>query len=430
MKKIPLLFLNLPEDLQFNLLHTLEKHFPTVNFNVNNEDAKQSPQIIFALYKKDDKSLLQKFPRTPLFLFIDSELTKNSHIFEISRNRPLFDYCFLNDPPDRIEKRIIIFLNSFLTQNFTQETPKKPSKAGIKTRIFEKTCSFLSRVFRPRNHVISPEMMPVIGNRWEKIRRLGFGSFGEVWLVRRVGTVSDNYAVAKIPHDYHMNPKFLQEADILNRLSKHPNSVKLIEILEQAGKVVLIEEYIDGRTLQELIDEGMEPKEKEQLFLQILDMIAYAHDHLVMHRDLKPENILVTHDRLVKVLDFGTAKDVSDKSVSSTVVGSRPYMAPEQIMGKSRLASDVWALGVLLYALATDYLPFYSEREKELMDLILETEPQKPSELIDGISPELERIIMKCLEKDPTRRYPTARKFQEDLLKTLPDFGKGTVIPV
>lgn len=264
-------------------------------------------------------------------------------------------------------------------------------------------------------------------DRWEKIRRLGFGSFGEVWLLREKGGYQ--LAVAKIPHEEKLNRKFLVEAAILGRLKDHPNAVKLLDVVKYGGKVVLIQEYVSGKSLQELLDEGLDALGKEKYYLQLLDVVAYAHRHHIMHRDIKPENILITPEGVLKLLDFGTAKDVTRRSISSTVIGSRPYMAPEQIMGRSRLASDVWALGVILYALTTEFLPFYSENEKELMDLILESPPQPLRELVPDIPEALERIIGRCLEKDWKNRYHNAGILQKALLEAFPEFGSGHILP-
>jgi serine/threonine protein kinase len=104
-------------------------------------------------------------------------------------------------------------------------------------------------------------------------------------------------------------------------------------------------------------------------------------------------------------------------------------MAPEQILGKSRLGSDVWALGVILYAFATESLPFYDENEKQLMDMILETEPQPPRLLEPDLPQRLEEVIVTCLQKDPARRYQDAVELRRELLKAFPHFGNGEVLP-
>ncbi len=266
----------------------------------------------------------------------------------------------------------------------------------------------------------------LLGGRWKMIRNLGGGSYGEVWQVEHFET--GERAVAKIPHSIKSNPRFMQEASILKCLADHPHSVRLLEIAHDGGKVVLIQEFADGKTLQELLEEGMEGREKETAFLQLVQVLAYAHDQNIMHRDIKPDNIIVQASGGLKLLDFGTGKHLSGESSSSTIIGSRPYMSPEQINGRSCLASDVWALGVILYALATGLIPFYYDNDKALMDAILDCEPDRPSTLEEGISPELERVILKCLEKKPENRYGTAGELLGDLLKTFPSFGDGEVL--
>ena len=112
--------------------------------------------------------------------------------------------------------------------------------------------------------------------------------------------------------------------------------------------------------------------------------------------------------------------------MSSTMVGSRPYMAPEQIMGESQISSDVWSLGVIIYILYTEMLPFYDDNEKALMDIILSREPDPPREIEPDIPLELEEIILKCLKKDPKERFADAGALKRAILETFPQFGKNT----
>ncbi len=266
-----------------------------------------------------------------------------------------------------------------------------------------------------------------IVGKWEKVRRLGFGSYGEVWLVRDRG--SNASAVAKMPHSPKLNTKFIREAAILKRLLGHPNAVTLKEVVKEDEKVILIQEYVEGATLQDLLGRSMDGATKEKAFLELLDVVAYAHKQNIMHRDIKPENIIIAESGALKLLDFGTGKDLTRRSISNTVIGSRPFMAPEQIMGKSRLASDVWALGVILYALATGFLPFYDDNEKQLMDMILEESPEPPGNLEPGLREELESVILRCLEKDWSRRYKDAVELKDEILSLFPDFGHGRLLP-
>jgi predicted Ser/Thr protein kinase len=305
-----------------------------------------------------------------------------------------------------------------------------PSLAELMRRLWALVRRVINPEQRPPEVLRSAGTSVVVGGKWERLRRLGFGSFAEVWLVRLVDAPADTAeAVAKIPHDRKLNTKFLREAAILRRLAGHRNSVQLKEIVKEEGRVVLIQEYVAGRSLQEHFEQGLDAVTKEQAFLQLVDVVANAHQKKIMHRDIKPENIIITPAGVLKLLDFGTAKDLTRRSMSNTVIGSRPYMAPEQILGKSRLASDVWSLGVILYALCTECLPFYDDNEKQLMDLILEVEPERPRNLEPDLPERLENIILRCLQKDLSKRYQDAVELHRDLLDAFPEFGDGATLP-
>jgi len=268
------------------------------------------------------------------------------------------------------------------------------------------------------------KMTELIAERYEKVERLGRGSYGEVWKVRdteREGRAP--YYVAKIPRNKNLNDKFRKEADICQQMEGHPNAIKIVDVVEHRGRVVLIEEFVAGRSLLELMFGSMEESEKERIILQLVDVVAHAHKNRIVHRDIKPENVLIGSDGLLKLLDYGVAKELKDKDISSTMVGSRPYMAPEQIMGESQIASDVWALGVVIYMLYTHLLPFIEVNEKALMDLILTREPDPPRQIEPDIPVELEKIILKCLKKDPKERFADAEVLKETILDTFPEFG-------
>lgn len=266
-----------------------------------------------------------------------------------------------------------------------------------------------------------------IARRWQRLERLGDGRFGEVWRVRE--TESHLQAVAKVPRCETMNSCALHAAAILKRLRHHPNVVQLIEVVKEEGRIVLVEEYIPGPTLRERLDAGFSPKEKEGIVLQLLSVTEYAHLHRIMHRDIKPENIIITHGGELKLIDFGIAKEIDIRGAGFATAGTYQFMPPEQILGKSCIASDVWALGVILYLLSTGRLPFFHENETYLVDLVQEAPPAAPRSLDARIPVELERVILKCLEKAVENRYANAGELLCDLLDRLPGFGDGTRIP-
>ncbi len=341
------------------------------------------------------------------------------------------EYWILPLDPNAFPPRLLVLLEwghstlSDTTENGGPRTWLRQIVGGL-SEILRRGLRRLAALATGKREVMRLEQ-PMLAGKWEKLRRLGFGSYSEVWLVRE-GT-TERIAVAKIPHTEKMNIKFLREAAILKRLADHPNAIQLLEVVKEEAKVILIQEYAEGPTLQDLLNKGMDAVQKERAFLELLEVLAHAHGQRIMHRDVKPENIIITRTGTLKLLDFGTGKDLTRRSISNTVIGSRPFMAPEQIMGNSRLASDVWALGVILYALATGCLPFYDDNEKTLMDLILESNPEKPRNIEPDLSEILEDIILRCLQKDWTLRYRTAIELRQDLSERCPGFGDGLWLP-
>ncbi|MBM4274149.1 MAG: hypothetical protein FJ134_06790 [Deltaproteobacteria bacterium] len=268
------------------------------------------------------------------------------------------------------------------------------------------------------------QLTPLLGGRYEKVKKLGQGSFGEVWLVVDTEALGqERHYVAKIPFSRAANAKFRKEAAICQRLAPHPGVVGLVDTLEDDGKLILIQEYVDGQTLGELLGEELPRPLVERIILQLIDVVAHAHRNRIIHRDIKPNNIIIKPEGTLKLLDFGAAKILREKDVSATVVGSRPFMAPEQIMGKSERRSDIWAIGVLMYLLYTGELPFYSVVEKLLIDQILEQEPPPPREINPEIPPALEAVILNCLKKDVEERYNNAIALRDDLLRHYPHYG-------
>ena len=275
-----------------------------------------------------------------------------------------------------------------------------------------------------RDYLALMQMTPLLGGRFEKIKKLGQGNFGEVWLVVDTEALGpERRFVAKIPFLKAANAKFRKEAAICQKLDPHPGVAKLIDTLEDDGKLIIIQEYVEGPTLGDMLDQELPRPMVERLILQLIEVVAHAHKNRIMHRDIKPNNIIIQPNGNLKLLDFGAAKMLGEKEISATMVGSRPFMAPEQIMGQSERRSDIWAIGVLMYLLYTGELPFYSEVEKLLIDQILEQEPMPPREENPEIPPALEAIILKCLKKKLEERYLSAVALRSDLLRQFPHYG-------
>jgi len=274
-----------------------------------------------------------------------------------------------------------------------------------------------------------PRASELLDDRYEKLARLGVGSFGEVWKVRDIKKAPPMIYVAKIPLSKKLNAKIEKEARILGRLDDHEGIPKIREVIGVEKSKVLIQEFVSGKTLDEMIEREFEAKEVESVVIQLTNVVAYAHELGIIHRDIKPSNVMVRPDGFIKLLDFGAAKELKEKEFSATVTGSRPYMSPEQIMGRSQKRSDVWALGVVMYVLYTGMFPFYHEVEKVLMDMILEYPPSAPSKFNGALDPKIEQIILKCLVKNPENRYLDAGALREEITNSFPGYG-AVILPL
>ncbi|WP_457576947.1 protein kinase domain-containing protein [Desulfomarina sp.] len=264
-------------------------------------------------------------------------------------------------------------------------------------------------------------------NKWEKLHRLGLGGFGVVWLVKETGT--GRLAVAKTPHSPALNIRVLRSAAILKRLIHHPGICQLLEVVKHNGKFILIQEYINGPTLQDLLKTKIPARDREDYFCQLLSAVAFSHNHRILHRDIKPENIMISKTGRVKLLDFGIAKDLSRQGAGRSSEGTLSYMAPEQYAGKSCLASDIWSLGIILYIFATNAVPYQLYNDEYPEDMEKELQDRAPLTINPQIDRELDRIIMGCLEVDPEKRYGQGYALQQDLFKTFPLFGSGELLP-
>src|SRR5262249_37459442 len=215
--------------------------------------------------------------------------------------------------------------------------------------------------------------------------------------------------------------RFSGEAEAAARLH-HPNIVQVYEVGEQYGCPYFSLEYVDGRGLNEVLSDSLPPPpEAAALVGRLARAVDYAHRKGVIHRDLKPGNVLLASDGTPKITDFGLAKLLDEGApltVSGDVLGTPSYMAPEQAAGKSKEigpAADVYALGAILYELLTGRPPFLGTTPLDTILQVLSDEPVPPSRLQRKLPRDLETICLKCLHKDPHKRYGSALELAEDL---------------
>ena len=278
---------------------------------------------------------------------------------------------------------------------------------------------------------------------------LGAGGMGEVYRARdtRLGR---EVAVKVLPASVASNPdrlaRFEREARAVAGLN-HPNIVTLFSVEDEEGIRFLTMELVEGQSLDRVVTEGGLPLSRIlELAIPLANALVAAHERGVIHRDLKPANVMVTHDGWVKVLDFGLAKMAAgeaptrDETIGATaggplsgegqVLGTVPYMSPEQIRGETLDArSDLFALGIILYELATGRRPFTGATPADVSSAILRDVPVPVVSLRGDLPRDLNRIVTRCLEKNLRDRFQTARDVYNELRYVQREIEAGAVAP-
>jgi tRNA A-37 threonylcarbamoyl transferase component Bud32 len=278
----------------------------------------------------------------------------------------------------------------------------------------------------------SPEsaIPPDLGKRlkyfgdYELLEEIARGGMGVVWKARQ-SNLNRDVALKMIRAGALASPdevaRFLREAEAAANL-QHPNIVAIHEVGEHDGQHYFSMDLVDGRDLAALIAEGpLAPQRAARYVKTIAEAIHFAHQRGTLHRDLKPQNVLVDAADQPRITDFGLAKIMKDDSQltqSGVIMGSPSYMPPEQAAsrhGEISPASDVYSLGAMLYELLTCRPPFCGVTAMATLREVMESEAIPPRRLKADIPPDLETICLKCLEKLPNSRYPTARALAEEL---------------
>jgi eukaryotic-like serine/threonine-protein kinase len=262
--------------------------------------------------------------------------------------------------------------------------------------------------------------------RYEIIGELGRGAMGVVYKAR--DPLIDRLVAIKTINLQSLPPekrkeyeaRFYQEAKAAGRLS-HPNIITIHDLGETHGIAYIAMELLEGRELQNLIEEGrhLSVDEALNIAIQVAVGLGYAHEHGVVHRDIKPSNIMVLQGKRVKIADFGIARMQSSLLSTQTgmVMGSPLYMSPEQVKSERvDFRSDIFSLGIVLYQMLTGKLPFGGDNAHTVMYQIVQEEPPKPSSLNSDVPDSLDTIVAKCLAKSPVERYQDANELGKALL--------------
>jgi serine/threonine protein kinase/tetratricopeptide (TPR) repeat protein len=261
-------------------------------------------------------------------------------------------------------------------------------------------------------------------SKYKIIEELGRGGMAVIYKAEDIKlkrAVALKFLSHELTDDPEARGRFILEARAASALD-HPNVCTIFEIEEtQDGQMYIAMPCYEGETLKTSIQRGpLQSEDAVEIAIQTAQGLAKAHSQDIVHRDIKPANIMVTNDGVVKILDFGLAKLTGQTRITqtATVMGTIVYMSPEQARADPvDQQTDCWSLGIVLYEMLTGQLPFTGEREQAVINSILNKHPIPPSELKGDIPKELDRIILKCLRKQKSDRYPTARLLARDLVE-------------
>ncbi len=249
-----------------------------------------------------------------------------------------------------------------------------------------------------------------LNNRYQIEEHLGDGSTATVY--KALDTKLGRQVALKIllPHVRETTRRrFFQEATAAAQLN-HPGIMAIYDLGEEGDHHFLVVEYVEGASLSAFVPTS--PEQVVNLGKQIADALGYAHDRQIIHRDIKPANIKVTPDGQVKIMDLGLAlpKEATRVTADGMVIGTPAYLSPEQAQGLPLdLRTDIYSLGIVLYEMATGHLPFDADEIPALLLQQVKQPPPPPRLIMPDLPVELERVILKTLEKNPSRRYQTCQ---------------------
>ncbi|OHW62645.1 serine/threonine-protein kinase PrkC [Andreesenia angusta] len=264
----------------------------------------------------------------------------------------------------------------------------------------------------------------ILGERYEIMEKIGGGGMAEVYKAKC--KLLNRFVAVKVLRDQFINDdevmsKFKREAQSAASLS-HPNIVNVYDVGVQGNINYIVMEYIDGKTLKDVIKEKgrLETEEVVRISTDIAEALKAAHLNGIVHRDIKPHNIMITKDNRVKVTDFGIARAATSSTITNTgsILGSAHYISPEQARGGFvDMKSDIYSLGVVMYEMTTGQLPYNGDSPITVAIKHIQEEPKDPSEVEPSVSKELEAIIKKAMTKDQSMRYANTTELLMDLKK-------------
>jgi eukaryotic-like serine/threonine-protein kinase len=281
--------------------------------------------------------------------------------------------------------------------------------------------------------VAEVEVGSVVDGRYKVMAKVGGGGMADVWLAE------DSHLQRKIALKV-LHRRFAQDREFVMRFQReaesaaglqHPNIVSVYDRGEWEGTYYIAMQYIEGPTLKQLIDSGITVEQGVAVIRQVLQAAGYAHRQGIVHRDLKPQNVIVDPEGKAVVTDFGIARaGVSEITQTGSVMGTPHYLSPEQAQGFDVTAvSDLYSVGVMLYEALTARVPFEGESAVAVAMKQVSQMPQRPSSIQPRVSPALDAVVMRALEKDPGRRFQSADAFiaaLDQAMREPGNAGRGT----
>jgi eukaryotic-like serine/threonine-protein kinase len=270
----------------------------------------------------------------------------------------------------------------------------------------------------------------VVDGRYRVGRRLGSGGMADVWLADDMHLqrqVALKVLHSRFAQDREFVARFQREAESAAGL-QHPNVVAVFDRGDVDGTYYIAMQYLEGPSLKALIDAGLSPDQAAILIRQVLEAARFAHRNGIVHRDLKPQNVIVDAEGKATVTDFGIARaGVSEITQAGSVMGTPHYLSPEQAQGHDVTAvSDLYSIGVMLYEALTGRVPFEGESAVAVAMKQVSQAPQLPSSINPEVSPALDAVVVRALEKDPGERFQSADAFIAALDAALADGGAGS----
>ena len=265
-----------------------------------------------------------------------------------------------------------------------------------------------------------------INDRYEIIKSIGEGGMANVYLAHDV-ILDRDVAIKVLRGDLSGDDKFVRrfqrEALAASSLS-HPNIVEMYDVGEDNGTYYIVMEYINGKTLKQLIKKrgALSLAECIDIMLQLTDGVDHAHASYIIHRDLKPQNIMIEDSGAIKITDFGIAMALNNTQLTQTnsVMGSVHYLPPEQASGKgATVKSDIYSMGIMLFELLTGNLPFKGDNAVEIAFKQIKDDIPSVREINPAIPQSVENIVLKATAKNPKNRYASAKEMHDDLLTAL-----------